>query len=228
MHKLVLIRFFFVINLILLPCLSFAEDLKHFKIYFLGQKIGSLELSQTTTSDINVILINGEISSSPFKIFNGRFGYKTTFAKENNDLSSLRFESFVDTIFKNRKINFLIENGTLIDVTVSPPREQTKFTNPELVNLKFVDPAYSFMSMLRAPCKNSFIIYDGRRIAEIISMKSASEFECRYRYKIKKGPGHLYPFNFKNFEIVIFFKQKETLERSTMIVKAGSLKLMFE
>ena len=134
----------------------------------------------------------------------------------------------MDTIFKNRKINFSVENGTLIDVTVSPPSEQTEFTNPELVNLKFVDPAYSLMSMLRAPCKNSFIIYDGRRIAEIISIRSTSEFECRYRYKIKRGPGHLYPFNFKNFEIVILLTQKERPESSTMIVKAGLLKLMFE
>lgn len=226
-HKAILIRFFFVFNLILFPCFSLADEFRTFTISFLGQKIGSLKLNETTISGRKSILISGEILSSPFEIFNGRFEYKTIIDTQNNGLSRLKYKSSVNTIFKTREINFFVKNDKLIDVTVSPPNEQTEFSNPGSIVFKFIDPSTFFMKILHFPCSKPFIIYDGRRIVDITPLEAEPEFECRYLYKIVNGPGHLSPFNFKNFEIFSFSEKSDKGVALTAIVKAGPFKLIF-
>ncbi|MDG2405063.1 MAG: hypothetical protein P8M25_08975, partial [Paracoccaceae bacterium] len=113
-------------------------------------------------------------------------------------------------------------------VDVFPSKEQTKFTDPKQIDFEFIDPAYSMAKLLSSPCKNSFAIYDGRRVIDVILIKPATKLQCRYLYKIRKGPGHLAPFNFKKFEISIFFDQEGIATNRSMIVRTGPLKLALD
>lgn len=226
MFKSSVIKILLVFNLNLLPSYSFAQDLKYFSISFLGKQIGSLKLRDLTNGDRKVIHINGEISSSPFRIFNGKFDYKTVITDVTSESLRLRYESTVNATFKQRNIKYAIENGNLSAVNVFPKREQTKFTNPRQIDFEFIDPAYSIAKLFSSPCKNSFVIYDGRRVVDLISMKTSSKLDCRYLYKIRNGPGHLMPLNFKKFKIHTFFEEEENSLSKFIIVKTGPFKLI--
>lgn len=225
MVKLIFIKTFFIFSLALLPSFSLAEDFKYFSISFLGKQIGSLKIRDETNGDSKIIHITGEVSSSPLRLFNGKFYYKTIITGINSGSSRILYESSVDATFKDRRIKYWVRDDVLIAVDVFPKKEQTKFTNPKQIDFEFIDPAYSITKLLSSPCKNSFTIYDGRRAIDVLAIKSASILQCRYLYKIRKGPGHLAPFNFKKIEISIFFDQERDLANRSMIVKAGPLKL---
>lgn len=226
MFKKKLIRTFLVVFLALSPCVSVADEYKYFSISFLGKEIGTINVREVSNINSKVIHLNGKISSSPLKIFNGRFEYKTTITKLNKAASRIHFKSSVDATFKQRKINYWVNNDRLIAVDVFPKNEKTIFTNPNRIDFEFIDPAYAITQLLTTPCKNSFKIYDGRRIIEVTSIKPASKFSCGYRYKIQKGPGHLSMFNFKTFEISTFFDQEGNSASRSMIVEAGLFKLI--
>ena len=224
MFKKKLVRTFLAIFLTLLPCLSLANDF--ISISFLGKQIGSIKIYEASNSDSRVIYIGGKISSSPLKIFNGKFEHKTIITKVNEAASKVHYESNVDAIFKHRKINYTVKNNRLITVNVSPKNETTKFTNPKQIDFVFIDPTRAITELLNKPCKNSFKIYDGRRVIGVNSIKPTSKSECGYVYKILKGPGHLSPFNFKTFKILTFFDQNGNSASKTMIVKTGPFKLV--
>ena len=197
-----LIRTFLVVFLALSPCVSLANEYKYLSISFLGKKIGTIKVREITSADSRVIHINGKIFSSPFKVFNGQFNYKTIITKLNNAASTVHYSSSVNATFKHREINYLVKEDHLISVDVFPEKEKTKFTNPKQIDFEFTDPAYAITQLLTTPCKNSFKIYDGKRIIEVIPIEVASKLDCGYVYKIRKGPGHLRPFNFKTFETI--------------------------
>ena len=227
MCKLNLIKIFLLIYFTLLPCFSSADDYKHLTISLLGKQIGSLKLKETTTVGSKIIAVNGEIFSSPFRVFNGQFEHKTSIIGRDSSSTKIYYQSIVDAKFKKRKINYLVKNYDLTDVNVFPKEEQTRYSNPEQIDFEFIDPAFTIAKLLSTPCQNSFIIYDGRRIIDVISIKRASDLECEYIYEIRKGPGHLMHFNFKKFEISTFFDQKGNSAIKSMIVKTGPFKLIF-
>lgn len=226
MLKKKLIRTFLVVFLALSPCVSLADVYKYFSISFLGKEIGTINVREMSNIDSKVIHLNGKISSSPFKIFNGRFEYTTFITELNKAASRIHYKSSVDATFKQREINYRVSNDRLVAVDVFPKREETKFTNPKQIDFEFIDPASAIATLLRMPCKKSFIIYDGRRIIEVTSIKQTTELECGYLYKIQKGPGHLSPFNFTTFEISTFFGQDGNPAVRSMIVKTGPFKLI--
>lgn len=211
-----------------MPCSSLADDFKYLSISLFGKQIGSIKLRETTYTDIKVIRINGEIYSSPFKVFNGQFEYKTIITNIDNASPNIHYESTVNTTLKQRKVNYSVKNDDLIAVKVLPKKEQTKFTNSKLIDFKFIDPAYFITALLSSPCKSSFVIYDGRRVIDVISTKTASKLECGYLYKIKEGPGHLSPLNFKTFEISTFFNKDRSLASRSLMVKTGPFKLILD
>ena len=221
-----LIRTFLVVFLALSPCVSLADEYKYLSISFLGRKIGTIEVREVSNIDSKEIHVNGKISSSPFKMFNGAFKYKTTFTKINSGASQLHYERSVNATFKERKINYRVKNNRLVAVEVFPKREETKFTNPKRIDFDFIDPAYAIIKLLSTPCKGSFKVYDGRRLIDIIAIEPTSKLKCGYVYKIEKGPGHLSPFNFKTFKILTFFDQHGNSANRTMTVKAGPFKLI--
>ena len=226
MVKLIFIKTFFVITLTLLPCFAAADEFKYLSISFFGKKVGFIKVRQISNIDSKEIRVDGKISSSLFKIFNGEFKYKTTFTEKNSRASRLNYESSVDATFKERKINYRVGNDRLISVDVFPKNEETKFSNPEQIDFDFIDPAYAITKLMSTPCKDSFKVYDGRRIIEVIPTGPASKLECGYVYKIEKGPGHLSPFNFKTFEISTFFDQDRNAGSLAIIVKTGPFKLI--
>ena len=59
-------------------------------------------------------------------------------------------------------------------------------------------------------------------------MKTASKLNCKYLYKIRKGPGHLTPLNFKKFEISTFFDPEENSSSKSIVVKAGPIELIID
>ena len=225
MYKLILILIVFVSNLTLVPCISTADDFKYFSISLLGKQVGSLKIREKSYTDTKIIQISGEISSSPLSLFNGQFEYKSTITGTNSTALKIHYESTVDATFKERRIDYWIRDQNLVAVDVFPEKEQTPFTNPEQIDFEFIDPAYSITELLSAPCKNSFVIYDGRRIIDVISRKPVYKLGCTYLYTIRKGPRHLAPFNFKKFEISTFFKHKGNSLSRSMIVKSGPFKL---
>lgn len=225
MFKLILIKFFFAINLAISPSFAIADEFKKLSISFLGKKIGYIKLKEVNSDHSKKIRINGEIFSSPFSIFNGQFEYNTIITDIGSASSKISYESTVNATFKKRKIKYWVENGNLISVEVFPKKEQTKFTNPKQIDFEFIDPAYSITNLLSSPCKNSFVIYDGRRVIDIIQTKTASKFECAYSYIIRNGVGHFAPFNFKKFEISTFFERDGNPARRSVIVKTGPFKL---
>ena len=228
MVKLILIKTFFVIILTLPPCFTAADEFKYLSISFFGKQIGFIKVREVSNVDSTKIRVDGKIFSSPFKMFNGGFKHKTTFTKINSGASRLHYESSVDATFKQRKINYWVNNDRLIAVDVFPKNEKTIFTNPNRIDFEFIDPAYAITQLLTTPCKNSFKIYDGRRIIEVTSIEATSKLECGYVYKIRKGPGHLRPFNFKTFEISTFFDQDGNPASRSMVVKAGPFKLILD
>ena len=228
MFKLIFIKIFLVFNFALLPSFPLADDLEYFSISFLDKKIGSIKLRDVTRGNRKEVHITGKISSSPLRLFNGKFDYKTTVTGINGAPSEILYESTVDATFKKRSIKYLVRNNDLIAVDVFPKKEQTKFTDPKQIDFDFIDPAYSITKLFSSPCKNSYAIYDGRRAIDVILIEPAAKLQCRYLYKIRKGPGHLAPFNFKKFEISIFFDQEGDSINRSMIVKTGPLKLILD
>ena len=186
---------------------SIADDFKYLSISFLGKDIGTIKIREVTSTDGRVIHINGKILSSPFKVFNGQFEYTTIITELNKAASRIHYKSSVDATFKKRRINYWVKNDSLIAVDIYPENEKTKFTNPKKIDFEFMDPAHAITKLLKMPCKNSFIIYDGRRVVGITSIKPVSKLGCRYIYNVLQGPGHLSPFNFKTFEISIFWSR---------------------
>ena len=122
----------------------------------------------------------------------------------------------------------MVRNDKLTAVDVFPKKERTKFTNPKLIDFEFIDPALSITKIFNSPCKNSFVVYDGRRVIDIIAIEQISKFECGYLYKIREGPGHLAPFNFKKIAISVFFDQTGNSASRSVIVKAGPFKLFLD
>lgn len=228
MSKVTLINILLIFILTLLPSFSLADDFKYFSISFLGKQIGSIKLRDATNNDSKEIHIDGEINSSPFRIFNGKFDYKTMITGIDSASLRIHYENTVDATFKERKIKYWFENNDLIAVDVFPKREQTKFSDPKQIDFEFIDPAYSITKLLSTPCKKSFTIYDGRRIIDLISMKPFSKLNCKYLYKIRKGPGHLTPLNFKKFEILTFFDQEKNSSSTSIVVKAGPIELIMD
>lgn len=228
MFELILIRTFFVINLACLPCLSLAEEFKQLSISFLGNQVGYIKIREVTSTDTKVIHVDGEIFASPFWVFNGEFNYKTFITSINNASSRIQYESTIDATFKKRKINYTVENDRLLAVDIFPVKEQTKFTNIKQIDFEFYDPASSITKLLSSPCKNSFLIYDGRRVIDITSTRTASKLECRYLYTIRNGPGHLAPLNLKKFEISAFFDQEGNSANKSIMVKTGPFKLILD
>ena len=226
MVKLILIKTFFVIILTLLPCFATADEFKDLSISLFGKQIGFFKVREVSNIDRKEVRVNGKISSSPFKMFNGEFKYKTTFTEINSWTSKLHYESSVDATFKERKINYWITNNRLIRVDVFPKREETKFTNPKRIDFDFIDPTYAILKLLSKPCNDSFKVYDGRRHINIIAIEPTSKLKCGYVYKIEKGPGHLSPVNFKTFKISTFFDQHGNSANRTMIVQTGPFKLI--
>ena len=228
MVELNFIKTFFVIILTLLPCFAAAEEFKYLSISFFGNQVGFIKVREVSNIDSLELHVDGRISSSPLKIFNGNFKYKTIITEKNSEGSRTHYASSVDATFKQREINYRLSNDRLIAVDVFPKREETKFTNPKQIDFEFIDPANAFATLLRMPCKKSFIIYDGRRIIEVTSIKQTTKLECGYIYKIEKGPGHLSPFNFRTFKISTFFDQSRNSAFRSMIVKTGPFKLILE
>lgn len=228
MNKLAKIRFIFFSTLIFFPYISFAGDVQHLKISFFDQKIGSLKIIETTTAENQTMLISGKISHTPFGIFNGNFVFKTVINENDGDTPNLYYSSSVRSNLKNRDINFLVQAENLMEVAITPRNEKTKFTNPEMIDFKFTDPTKAIITILNKPCKSSFVIYDGRRVIDVISIRSPSELECRYTYKIRSGPKHRFPFNFKKFEIHSLFKHNGNSANPEVVVRGGPFKLVFE
>jgi len=226
MIKFIFIKTFSVIILTLLPCFAAADEFKYLSISFFGKQVGFIKVREASNIDSKEIHVEGKISSSPFKVFNGRFKYKTTFTEINSGAPRLHYESSVDAIFKERKINYWVKNNRLISVDVLPKREETKLTNPKQIDVNFIDPTYAIIKLLTMPCKDSFKVYDGRRLIDVIAIESNSKLECRYLYKIQKGPGHLSPFNFKTLKISTYFDQSRNSAFRYMIVKTGPFKLI--
>ena len=140
MFRLSFFKIFLVLSVALLPSFSLAEDFKYFSISLLGKQIGSLKIRDVTNGDSKLIHITGKISSSPFKLFNGNFDYKTSINGMNSASSRIFYESTVDAAFKKRKIKYWVRDDVLIAVDVFPKKEQTKFTNPKQIDFKFTDP----------------------------------------------------------------------------------------
>lgn len=226
MVKLILIKTFLVIILAVLPCFSAADDFKYLSISLFGKQIGFIKVREVLNIDSKVIHVNGKISSSPFRIFNGKFEYKTVITEIDSEASKIHYESNVDATLKERKISYWVRNDRLIAVDVFPKNKKTKFTNPKKIDFEFIDPAYAITKLLSAPCKNSFKIYDGRRVVDVTSIKPTSKSDCRYVYKIQKGPGHLSPLNFKTFEISTFLDQNGNSAVRSMIIKTGPFELI--
>jgi hypothetical protein len=199
----------------------------YFSISFLGKPIGTLQLTEVAGADRKTIQINGEIFSSPFSLFNGQFEYKTITTGINNKPSDVFYESNVDS-FKERKISYWVRNDQLIALDVFPKKERTKFTNPKLIDFEFIDPALSITKIFNSPCKNSFAVYDGRRVIDIIGIEQTSKFECVYLYKIREGPGHLALFDFKEIVVSVFFDQERNSVSRSVMVKAGPFRLFLD
>ena len=156
------------------------------------------------------------------------FNYKTIITELNNATSKVHYSSSVNATFKHREINYLVKDDHLIAVDVFPEKEKTKFTNPKQLDFDFIDPADAITQLLSVPCKKALKIFDGRRIIDVIPIEPASKLDCGYVYKIRKGPGHLFPFNFETFEISTFFDQDGNPASRSMVVKAGPFKIILD
>ena len=190
MFKLIFVKIFLVFNFALLPSFPLAGAFEYFSISFLDKKIGSIKLRSVTMGDNKKIHITGKISSSPLRLFNGKFDYKTIVTGINSASSEILYESTVDATFKKRSIKYWVRNNDLIAVDIFPKKERTKFTDPKQIDFDFIDPAQSITELFSSPCKNSYAIYDGRRTIDIILIEPAAKLQCRYLYKIREGKNH--------------------------------------
>ena len=91
MVKLILIKTLCVIILTLLPCVAAADEFKYFSVSFFGKQVGFIKVREVSNINSKEIHVDGKISSSPFKMFNGEFKYKTTFTEINSGASRLQY-----------------------------------------------------------------------------------------------------------------------------------------
>lgn len=199
--------FAFLLALLLASPVQAADQ--NFKVYLGGLELGWLRYSGSPSNARLSSLFN----NTPLGVFDGSYEGSS---RASAGKTVYRGKSLSSN--KNREVEIIRDkSGAVIETSITPEKDRTKFTDPALVPPAVLDPVAGIGRFLAAStCPEPFKLYDGRRVVQVTpksSKSSGSTSSCVLDYNVILGQGHLSPLYLKHIAI--------TLEFDPAVAKSG-------
>ena len=200
------------------PTQATSEIVNNFSIKVMGRSAGYLSIYQNHELQVNKITVTGEVSGTPFRIFDGIFNSSLVTTVYDDGKKFYSYVSKQIRPSKSREIHFQKNEHKLVSVQVNPLSQRTALSEPFTIETKFTDPITALLHLTSFPCTEDFTIYDGRRLTRVRKEVAKSDNECKYTYQVKKGPGHLAPFYIRKLHIITI--KQDLLGNSSLQITA--------
>ena len=152
----------------------------------------------------DVATLSTTIDGLPLKALNTSFYARQT----TNEYRSEK----ANELGPRREILIGLERGSVLDVRIKPASEMTKFSYPAAVIEQVISPVDAILKAMTLDfCGSSNIIYDGRRIVDLVMNDlqdtGDGDLSCTGEYRVRLGPGHGSLLNLRSFPVTAHFNQ---------------------
>lgn len=180
-----------------------------FQVVLAGSTLGTLTYETDAGDGHRPAALRTNLDNTPLGVFDGTWdGTSQPVRTEAGDVV-LQFLATTASSRKNRVISVLHKDGRALATEVNPPDDATEMSRAEQVPAGVLDPVEGFGRIAEgAGCPEPFRIYDGRRVVELTTTGSAQaegRLTCEVDYRVIAGPGHLSPFRFDSFDLVLTY-----------------------
>ena len=195
-HRLLFLRLCgALIALVLSPATLFAET-STYDVTTNGFHFGNLMVTTTLVADTYSIAVTAQAEGLMGFLTQSRYQGSANGKMTISGPQPAFFAARTQRIFKDRETTISFTNGRPTEVTLTPQKDHTDFTDPESVTDKRVDSLSYFYQMFTAPagkCPANGTLYDGRRLTEVsfeTPTISDTTTSCIGEYRLINGPDH--------------------------------------
>ncbi|PWE49303.1 hypothetical protein DEM26_12640 [Thioclava sp. NG1] len=179
----------------------------------LGRRpLGSLQFEgQGSNATLRLSLDN-----TPFGLDDGTFEAVTQ--AKGNEVDYLGTSRGSET----RDIAIVRKADTVTAVTITPHSEMTEMTDARKVPPGVISPTEFFAKLANSKtCPSPMAMYDGRRVIQMATTAKKQNDDtviCDMSYKVAMGPGYVFPFYFKSFDVQLAYTARKL---ATFAMSAG-------
>lgn len=189
----------FLLALIMASPIHAADQ--NFKVYLAGLELGWLRYSGSPSDARLLSLFN----NTPLGVFDGSYEGSS---RAGSGKTVYRGKSLSSN--KSREVEIVRDkSGAVVETSITPEKDRTKYTDPALVPPDVLDPVAGFGQFLaQTGCPEPFKLYDGRRVVEVTPKSRRSvdnTLICELDYNVVLGQGHLSPLYLKDITVTLEF-----------------------